>query len=76
MKTNKGLALQDIIAGIYDFMSTIVFPPAMRIYVLDNLAQLEHRLSTGGNEKLQLTSLLATFKNGLEIGQKAGSAKA
>ena len=76
MKTNKGLALQDIIAGIYDFMSTIAFPPAMRIYVLDNLAQLEHRLSTGGNEKLQLTSLLATFKNGLEIGQKAGTAKA
>ncbi|KAL7009871.1 Subunit of heteropentameric Replication factor C (RF-C) [Cystobasidiomycetes sp. EMM_F5] len=65
--TNACLALQDVIAGIYDFVATVKFPPATRIYILDHLAQVEHRLSTGGNEKLQLTSLLATFKNGVEI---------
>jgi replication factor C subunit 3/5 len=71
MKTTKGLALQDIISGIYDFISTVTFPASTRIYVLDQLAQVEHRLSTGGNEKLQLTALLAVFKNGVELASKA-----
>jgi replication factor C subunit 3/5 len=70
LKANKGLALQDIILGVFDHVSTIAFPAATRVYILDQLAQVEHRLSTGGNEKLQLTALLATFKNGVEIASK------
>ena len=70
LKATKGLALQDIIAGIYDFISTVAFPATTRIYILDQIAQVEHRLSTGGNEKLQLTALLATFKNGVELASK------
>jgi len=70
LKATKGLALQDIIAGIYEFISTIQFPSATRVYILDELAKVEHRLSTGGSEKLQLTALLAVFKNGVELASK------
>lgn len=41
LKADKGLALQDIIAGIYDFIATIVFAPQTRVYMLDQLAQVE-----------------------------------
>lgn len=29
-----------------------------------------HRLSTGGNEKIQFTALLGAFKNAIELTQK------
>lgn len=41
MKAEKGLALQDIIAGVYDYVSTVVFSAATRVYLLDHLAQVE-----------------------------------
>lgn len=69
-KTKNGLALQDIILGIYDLLSTIMLPAPAKIYLLDQLANVEHRLSTGGSEKLQLSSLLGAFKTAVEIGAK------
>jgi len=33
-----------------------------------------HRLSVGGSEKIQLTSLLGAFKVAVELSQKTGSA--
>lgn len=41
LKAEKGLALQDIIAGVYDYVATIEFSPATRVYLLDHLAQVE-----------------------------------
>ncbi|GAA5991085.1 hypothetical protein JCM11641_004426 [Rhodosporidiobolus odoratus] len=67
LKAEKGLALQDIIQGIYDFAATVEFSPATRVCFLDQLAQVEHRLSTGGSEKLQLTALLGATKNAIEL---------
>ncbi|GAA5846752.1 hypothetical protein JCM3766R1_005057 [Sporobolomyces carnicolor] len=67
LKAEKGLALQDIIQGIYDFAATIEFSKVTRVYFLDQLAQVEHRLSTGGSEKLQLTALLGATKNAIEL---------
>ncbi|KAG8883698.1 hypothetical protein FRB98_002856 [Tulasnella sp. 332] len=67
LKIERGLALQDLIAGVYEYIDTIDFPPHTRIYLLDHLATTEHRLSTGGSEKLQLTALLSAFKNAVEI---------
>ncbi|GAA5923994.1 replication factor C subunit 3 [Sporobolomyces koalae] len=67
LKAEKGLALQDIIQGIYDFAATVEFGKITRIYFLDQLAQVEHRLSTGGSEKLQLTALLGAMKNAIEL---------
>jgi hypothetical protein len=41
MKQEKGLALQDIIAGIFELMQTLELPGPARIYFLDHLAQIE-----------------------------------
>ncbi|GAA5916011.1 hypothetical protein JCM8208_007485 [Rhodotorula glutinis] len=67
LKTEKGLALQDIIQGVYDFATTVDFSAPTRVYFLDQIAQVEHRLSTGGSEKLQLTALLGATKNAIEL---------
>lgn len=81
----RGLALQDLLTGAYEYLETIELKPQARIYLLDHLATTEyvfhptrlptytsmwidrHRLSTGGSEKMQLTALLAAFKNAIEI---------
>ncbi|KAI5822283.1 P-loop containing nucleoside triphosphate hydrolase protein [Schizophyllum commune Tattone D] len=67
MKTERGLALQDLIAGAFDYIDTIELKPHARIYLLDHLATTEHRLSTGGSEKIQMAALLGVFKNAVEI---------
>ncbi|KAF8659846.1 hypothetical protein AX16_001731 [Volvariella volvacea WC 439] len=71
MKTERGLALQDLLSGAYEFMETIEMKPNARMYLLDNLAQIEHRLAAGGNEKIQLSALLGTFKNSVELSARA-----
>ncbi|MBW0501505.1 hypothetical protein O181_041220 [Austropuccinia psidii MF-1] len=70
IKINHGLALQDIISGIYDYLRTVIFERPAQIYILDQLSQIEHRLSTGGTEKLQLSSLLGSFKIAVELSAK------
>ncbi|KAL1408058.1 Subunit of heteropentameric Replication factor C (RF-C) [Vanrija albida] len=70
LKTEKGLALQDLIAGAYDFLETVELPNQARVYLLDHLGQTEHRLSLGGSEKMQLTALLGAFKIAVELSQK------
>lgn len=41
LKTEKGLALQDLIAGAYDFLDTVELPKQSRIYLLDHLGSTE-----------------------------------
>ncbi|KAJ6518891.1 P-loop containing nucleoside triphosphate hydrolase protein [Mycena sanguinolenta] len=70
MKTERGLALQDLLTGAYDYVETLEIKPHARIYILDHLAVTEHRLSTGASEKIQLTALLGAFKNMVELSTK------
>ncbi|KAG2363257.1 P-loop containing nucleoside triphosphate hydrolase protein [Suillus spraguei] len=70
MKTERGLALQDLISGAYEYVETIEFKSQARVYLLDFLATTEHRLSTGGSEKMQLSALLGAFKNAVELSAK------
>jgi hypothetical protein len=44
MKTEKGLALQDLLTGTYEYVETIDFKPQARIYLLDYLAITEYGL--------------------------------
>ncbi|KAF5350205.1 hypothetical protein D9758_007847 [Tetrapyrgos nigripes] len=67
MKTERGLALQDLLTGAYEYAETLDLKPHARVYLLDNLATIEYRLSTGGSEKLQTTALLGVFKNTVEL---------
>ncbi|KAG6918994.1 Subunit of heteropentameric Replication factor C (RF-C) [Tephrocybe rancida] len=41
MKTERGLALQDLITGAFDYVETIDLKPHARIYLLDHLATTE-----------------------------------
>ncbi|EMD39294.1 hypothetical protein CERSUDRAFT_152406 [Gelatoporia subvermispora B] len=71
LKVERGLALPDLINGVYEYIETVDFKPNARIYLLDILATIEHRLSTGANEKIQLTALLGAFKNAVELTAKS-----
>lgn len=59
LKADKGLALQDIIAGLYDYIATITFSAASRVYLLDQLAQVEWVIlsSVFPDDNLSLTQL-------------------
>jgi hypothetical protein len=41
LKIERGLALQDMIAGAYEFLQTVELPNQSRIYLLDHLGQCE-----------------------------------
>ena len=41
LKTDRGLALQDLLAGAFEYIDTVEFPPAARVYLLDQLATTE-----------------------------------
>jgi replication factor C subunit 3/5 len=41
MKTERGLALQDLLTGACEYFETLEFPPAARVYLLDRLATTE-----------------------------------
>lgn len=62
MQRESGLALQDIVSEIYNFARLIELPAKSRVYLLQNLADIEYRLAEGANEKIQLSSLVGTFK--------------
>ncbi|KAH9534767.1 hypothetical protein CY35_17G021000 [Sphagnum magellanicum] len=61
MKTRKGLALFDVVRELQPFVFSIDMPPAVRIQLIDALADIEYRLAFGPNEKLQLGALLSAF---------------
>mmetsp|Transcript_27622 Transcript_27622/g.71661 ORF Transcript_27622/g.71661 Transcript_27622/m.71661 type:complete len:334 (-) Transcript_27622:143-1144(-) len=57
----KGIALVDIVRELTPFVFQIHMPNATLIDIIDKLADVEHRLAYGTNERLQLGSLLGTF---------------
>nr|XP_011458804.1 PREDICTED: replication factor C subunit 3 [Fragaria vesca subsp. vesca] len=61
MKTIKGLALVDIVREVTMFVFKIKMPPDVRVLLINDLADIEYRLSFGCNDKLQLGSIIATF---------------
>jgi len=67
LKTERGLALPDLLNGAFEFIDGLQLKPAARVYLLDILATIEHRLAAGASEKIQLTAMLGAFKNAVEI---------
>lgn len=41
LKTERGLALQDLLSGAYEYIEELEFKPHARIYLLDFLATTE-----------------------------------
>ncbi|KAJ8983968.1 hypothetical protein NQ317_008671 [Molorchus minor] len=60
--TYNRLALQDIIIEVHKFVNRIEFPFDLLIDILDKMAEIEYRLSTGANENIQLTALISIFQ--------------
>lgn len=61
MKTRKGLAVIDIVREVTMFVFKIKMPSAVRVQLMNDLADIEYRLSFGCNDKLQLGSVIASF---------------
>ncbi|KAI5667703.1 hypothetical protein M9H77_17556 [Catharanthus roseus] len=61
IKTRKGLALVDIIREVTMFVFRIMMPPDVRVQLINEISDIEYRLSFGCNEKLQLGSLISAF---------------
>jgi len=62
VKIAKGLALQDILTEVHQYVHRIDFPMDVRIHLLDKMAETEHRLTSGTSEKMQLSALIAAFQ--------------
>jgi replication factor C subunit 3/5 len=67
MKAEKGLALQDILGGVFKELEEIDFKGKVRMMLYDALATIEYRLSMGGTEKIQLSAMVATVKQGVDL---------
>ncbi|KAK6132289.1 hypothetical protein DH2020_033989 [Rehmannia glutinosa] len=61
IKTRKGLALVDIVREVTMFVFKIKMPPDVRIQLINEMADVEYRLSLACSDKLQLGSLIAAF---------------
>nr|CAB3451234.1 unnamed protein product [Digitaria exilis] len=61
MKMRKGLALVDIIREVTMFVFKIQMPSDVRVKLINDLADIEYRLSFACNDKLQLGALISTF---------------
>ncbi|KAL8482205.1 hypothetical protein ACS0TY_027803 [Phlomoides rotata] len=61
IKTRKGLAVVDIVREVTMFVFKIKMPPDVRIHLINEMAEIEYRLSLACNDKLQLGSLIAAF---------------
>ncbi|XP_073101006.1 replication factor C subunit 3 [Elaeis guineensis] len=63
IKMKKGLALVDIVREVTMFVFKIQMPSDVRVKLINDLADIEYRLSFACNDKLQLGSLISTFTN-------------
>ncbi|XP_050365015.1 replication factor C subunit 3 [Argentina anserina] len=61
MKATKGLALVDIVREVTMFVFKIKMPADVRVLLINDLADIEYRLTFGCNDTLQLGSMIATF---------------
>ncbi|KAJ9067050.1 Subunit of heteropentameric Replication factor C (RF-C) [Entomophthora muscae] len=67
LKTEKGLALQDILSQLYELILELNVPSHVLAYILDKLAEIECNLSIGSTESLQLSSMIGSFKLAVEM---------
>ncbi|XP_055615508.1 replication factor C subunit 5 [Toxorhynchites rutilus septentrionalis] len=61
LKTNKGLALEDILTEIHLYVHRMELPPRVISQLLIKMAAIEERLAAGCVEKPQLAALIAAF---------------
>ena len=67
LKSNKGLALADIIAAIADELVKLDVPAQTMVMWLDGLAEVEYRLAGGGSEMVQTGAVVGVVRQGVEL---------
>lgn len=67
LKMNKGLALADILTALGEELQKLDVPAQTRITWLEGLAEIEWRLSGGGNEAVQTGGLVGVIRGGCEL---------
>lgn len=65
LKSNRGLALADILTALGDELGKMDVPAQTRVAWLQGLAEIEYRLSGGGSETLQTGGLVGVIRQGL-----------
>jgi len=73
LKTAKGMALQDILVELLPYTNSIDFPNEVRIFLVEQMADLEYRLGFGTNEKTQLCGLVGSFAIARNMTMKANA---
>jgi replication factor C subunit 3/5 len=72
LKSDKGLALTDILTQLAIQLSDMEVPAHVRAFMLDRMSVLEYDLNSGATESLQLAALLGIYKAALEMVGNAG----
>ncbi|ESO97856.1 hypothetical protein LOTGIDRAFT_152961 [Lottia gigantea] len=63
IKTAKGLALQDVLSEIHQYVHRIELPMKVKLHLLEKMADIEYRLASGTSEKIQMSSMIAAFQS-------------
>ncbi|ODQ63522.1 putative replication factor C (RF-C) subunit [Nadsonia fulvescens var. elongata DSM 6958] len=67
IKQTKGLALADILQGLVEDFDSMELSRATRVTLLEGLAEVEWRLSGGGNELIQTSAVVGVVKSAMEF---------
>lgn len=67
LKSSKGLALADILTCLSEELMSLDISAQTRITWLEGLAEVEHRLSGGGSEKVQTGGMVGVVRRGVEL---------
>jgi replication factor C subunit 3/5 len=62
LQATKGVSLVDIVTFVSERLFKTSLPPAVMMYLIDELSTLEHRLAFGTSERLQLGSFIGCFQ--------------
>ena len=74
LKSNRGLALADILTSLAEELQTLEVSPQTRITWLEGLAEIEFRLSGGGSENIQTGGMVGIVRRGCELMGEKGMA--
>ncbi|KAM7205898.1 P-loop containing nucleoside triphosphate hydrolase protein [Rhypophila sp. PSN 637] len=67
LKVAQGLALADIITALSEEIVKLEVKPQVMISWLDTLADIEHRVASGGSEAIQTGAVVGAIRNGVEL---------
>lgn len=62
LKSDRGIALTDLLYELHIYVHRVDFPIHIRLHLIDKMAEIEYRLASGTNERLQTGSLISAFQ--------------